>query len=51
MHEIRKGLRNGLDVSKYADPKFNDIRMERIRKNLEKSKFKDRKKDIPEIKI
>lgn len=51
MFQIREGLEKGLDVSKYADPKLNDIRMERIKKNLEKSKFKDRKKDIPEIKI
>ena len=51
MFEIRQGLKTDIDVSKYTDPKLNDIQMEHIRKNLEKSKFKDRKKDMPEIEI
>ena len=35
MYEIRKGLKEGLDVSKYADPKYNDDQMEQILLGLE----------------
>jgi hypothetical protein len=35
MEQIRKGLKDGLDVSIYADPKFNSSQMEEIRWGLE----------------
>lgn len=34
LYEIRKGLEEGVDVSKYTDPKFNDEEMAEIRKGL-----------------
>ena len=43
--EIRKGLENGIDVSKYADPQFNFDQMREIRLGLEEgldvSKYAD----------
>lgn len=35
MFEIRWGLKRGLDVSVYADPKFHRCQMEEIREGLE----------------
>ena len=35
MNQIRPGLENGVDASKYADPKFDYGQMEEIRKGLE----------------
>lgn len=37
MYQIRLGLEKGLDVSKYANPKFDSYQMEQIRLGLEKS--------------
>lgn len=34
LYEIRKGLENGLDVSKYADLELSDEEMAKIRKEL-----------------
>ncbi len=36
MQEIRQGLKQGVDVSIYANPKFDDDQMRQIRKGLEK---------------
>lgn len=45
MYEIRRGLKEGLDVSKYADPKFNKWQMREIRlglkEGLDVSKYAD----------
>lgn len=49
LYEIRKGLESGIDVSKYADPKFSDEEMAEIRKeltnkNLEKNQVSKKEK-------
>lgn len=49
LYEIRKGLESGIDVSKYADPKFSDEEMAEIRKeltneNLEKNQVSEKEK-------
>lgn len=41
---IRLGLEKGLDVSKYADPSFNDRQMNEIRLELGKNKRTLKKK-------
>ena len=46
MQEIRFGLQDGLDVDKYADPKFDNFQMKKIREGLENKKQKE-----PEIEI
>ncbi len=33
MREIRRGLLDGLDVGRYADPRFSSRQMRKIRKN------------------
>ena len=47
MYSIRKGLEHGLDMSKYADPKFDYTQMQWIYKglkdNLDVSKYADPK--------
>ena len=43
MHEIRFGLEEDLDVSKYANPKFNREQMREIRYGLEDAKYADPK--------
>ena len=38
MWEIRLGLKAGVDVSQYADPKFNDWQMYKIRLRLKRKR-------------
>lgn len=40
LYEIRKGLEDGVDVSKYANPKFSDEEMAEIRKGLANKNLK-----------
>ena len=48
MQEIRLGLQDGLDVdiSKYADPKFDNFQMKKIREGLENKKQKEPEMEI-----
>ena len=48
----RLGLENGIDITKYADKKFDADQMEEIRVRLEYKKIKlELEKDIEEIDV
>ena len=44
--EIRTGLEKGIDISKYADPKYNWVEMRRIRHKLKSNNQGDTTKNI-----
>jgi len=39
MIEIKKGLEQGLDISKYAKPEYDIVKMNDIRKELEHERY------------
>lgn len=51
MAQIKAGLKEGINILKYANPVFNEETLEAIRYDLKVHKEKEKEKKEPELEI